>query len=83
MSPGALGDSNAVFNLNLFSVPSVFSVVKAIIMSKPILVRSAAELLETILTGKLPADAQMEKYFRAHPQMGVRDRGFVAETVYG
>jgi len=52
-------------------------------MSKPILVRSAAELLETILTGKLPADAQMEKYFRAHPQMGVRDRGFVAETVYG
>ncbi|UCH53992.1 MAG: RsmB/NOP family class I SAM-dependent RNA methyltransferase, partial [Pseudomonadota bacterium] len=31
----------------------------------------------------LPADAQMERYFRAHREMGVRDRGQVAETVYG
>lgn len=43
----------------------------------------ASELLHAILTGKLPADSQMERYFRAHPDMGVRDRGFVAETVYG
>jgi 16S rRNA (cytosine967-C5)-methyltransferase len=43
---------------------------------------AAVELLGTILTGTLPADAQMERYFRAHPQLGVRDRGFVAETVY-
>lgn len=52
-------------------------------MSKPILLKSAAELLEIILTGKYPAGSQMERYFRAHPNMGVRDRGFVAETVYG
>jgi 16S rRNA (cytosine967-C5)-methyltransferase len=52
-------------------------------MLHPSHLRSAAELLGTILTGSLPADAQMNEYFRAHPQMGVRDRGFVAETVYG
>lgn len=51
-------------------------------MSKPILLKSAAELLERILSGKMPADRQMESYFRAHPNMGVRDRGFTAETVY-
>jgi 16S rRNA (cytosine967-C5)-methyltransferase len=44
---------------------------------------AAVELYETILTGNLPADAQMERYFRAHRQMGVRDRGQVAEAVYG
>jgi 16S rRNA (cytosine967-C5)-methyltransferase len=44
--------------------------------------RAAAELLDAILAGTLPADAQMDRYFRAHKNMGVRDRGFVAETVY-
>jgi 16S rRNA (cytosine967-C5)-methyltransferase len=44
--------------------------------------QQSAELLDTILTGTMPADAQMERYFRAHPNMGVRDRGEVAETVY-
>ncbi len=52
-------------------------------MSKPVLLKSAVELLQRILGGKLPADRQMESYFRAHRNMGVRDRGFVAETVYG
>ncbi|MDH3515073.1 MAG: RsmB/NOP family class I SAM-dependent RNA methyltransferase [Gammaproteobacteria bacterium] len=52
-------------------------------MAKPILLHSAAELLERILNGNMPADRQMEGYFRAHRNMGVRDRGFVAETVYG
>ena len=52
-------------------------------MAKPLLLHSAAELLERILVGKMPADRQMEGYFRAHRNMGVRDRGFVAETVYG
>lgn len=51
-------------------------------MLKPILFRSAAELFAAILSGTLPADAQMERYFRAHPKLGVRDRGFIAETVY-
>ncbi len=52
-------------------------------MAKPLLFRSAAELFETIVTGTLPADAQMDRYFRANRQMGVRDRGQVAEAVYG
>ena len=52
-------------------------------MAKPILLNSAAELLQRILSEKIPADRQMEGYFRAHRDMGVRDRGFVAETVYG
>src|SRR3989344_5885418 len=52
-------------------------------MAKPILLHSAAELLQRILSEKMPADRQMEGYFRAHRDMGVRDRGFVAETVYG
>ncbi|HYA36733.1 MAG TPA: RsmB/NOP family class I SAM-dependent RNA methyltransferase [Candidatus Methylomirabilis sp.] len=52
-------------------------------MPKPILLKSAAELLQRILGEKYPADRQMDAYFRAHAKMGVRDRGFVAETVYG
>ncbi|MBI5612418.1 MAG: RsmB/NOP family class I SAM-dependent RNA methyltransferase, partial [Gammaproteobacteria bacterium] len=51
-------------------------------MSKPIYLQPAAELLNAILTGTLPADKQMESYFRAHREMGVRDRGAVAEMVY-
>jgi 16S rRNA (cytosine967-C5)-methyltransferase len=51
-------------------------------MLKPPLFKSATELLEAILTGTAPADAQMERYFRAHPRLGARDRGQVAETVY-
>lgn len=35
-----------------------------------------------ILAGNAPADKQMEQYFRSHREMGVRDRGEVAETVY-
>ena len=51
-------------------------------MSRHLHLRDSAELLAAILAGSLPADAQMERYFRAHPNMGVRDRGVVAETVY-
>ena len=51
-------------------------------MLKTLLFRSAAELFAAILAGTLPADAQMERYFRAHPKLGARDRGFIAETVY-
>jgi len=43
----------------------------------------ASELLALILGGTMPADKQMELYFRNNRQMGKRDRGFVAETVYG
>jgi 16S rRNA (cytosine967-C5)-methyltransferase len=43
----------------------------------------ASELLALILAGTMPADKQMELFFRNNRQMGKRDRGFVAETVYG
>lgn len=52
-------------------------------MLKPLLFKSASELLDTILTGNQAADKQMEQFFRAHPALGQHDRGFVAETVYG
>ena len=43
----------------------------------------AAELLDLILHGRSPADQLMQVYFRKNRNMGVHDRGFVAETVYG
>jgi 16S rRNA (cytosine967-C5)-methyltransferase len=43
----------------------------------------SVELLAAILNAPTPADKQMERYFRAHREMGARDRGNVAETVYG
>lgn len=47
-------------------------------------IQQAIELLQIILTqGGRPADKHMEAYFRQHRNMGGRDRGFVAETVYG
>ncbi|MEQ6340109.1 MAG: RsmB/NOP family class I SAM-dependent RNA methyltransferase [Gammaproteobacteria bacterium] len=47
-------------------------------------IQQAIELLNIVLTqGGRPADKHMEAYFRQHRNMGVRDRGFVAETVYG
>lgn len=52
-------------------------------MSSAMLFRHAARLLDAVRNGPPPADKQMELYFRAHPNLGVRDRGFAAETVYG
>jgi 16S rRNA (cytosine967-C5)-methyltransferase len=51
-------------------------------MFKPIHFRPATDLLARCLAGGAPADKQMELYFRAHREMGVRDRGAVAEAVY-
>ncbi len=51
-------------------------------MSRHIHIRQSADLLHAILTDTLPADVQMDRYFRAHREMGMRDRGEVAETVY-
>ncbi len=44
---------------------------------------SASELLDQIRTGMAPADRVLDRYFRAHRNMGARDRAEVAETVYG
>jgi len=51
-------------------------------MPRPFHFGQSAELLRTILSGTMPADKAMDNYFRAHREMGVRDRGEVAETVY-
>jgi len=51
-------------------------------MPKPTPLILATELLSVILDGTLPADSQMERFFRAHPKLGVRERGSIAETVY-
>lgn len=47
-------------------------------------IQQATELLDLILNNSTrPADKHMESYFREHRNMGGRDRGFVAEVVYG
>lgn len=51
-------------------------------MPHPSHLARSAELLKIILTGTVPADKQMETYFRQHRDMGVRDRAETAETVY-
>lgn len=43
----------------------------------------AAQLLHEILSGSRPADKQMETFFRQNPSLGQRERGWLAETVYG
>jgi len=35
-----------------------------------------------ILAFSAPADAVLRRFFRQHPQLGRRDRGYIAETVY-
>ncbi len=57
-------------------------------MPRALRITQSAELLHVILSGATSADAvpgatkRMETYFRAHREMGVRDRGEIAETVY-
>ena len=43
---------------------------------------AARELLAAVLRFDAPADAVVSRYFRAHPQLGQRDRHVLAETVY-
>jgi 16S rRNA (cytosine967-C5)-methyltransferase len=44
----------------------------------------ATEILGSILSEtRSPADHLIDQYFRAHRQMGSKDRAFAAETVYG
>jgi 16S rRNA (cytosine967-C5)-methyltransferase len=42
----------------------------------------AVELLTAVLSGSYPADREIERYFRAHREMGAKDRAFAAEAVY-
>ena len=46
------------------------------------LVTTARELLRQVLRFELPADVVVSRYFRAHPQLGLRDRHVLAESIY-
>lgn len=43
----------------------------------------ATKLLGEVLTFAHPADAVLSRYFRDNREIGHRDRGFIAETIYG
>ena len=44
--------------------------------------RQCGELLDELLRFQQPADQTIERYFKAHREMGGQDRRFAAETVY-
>ena len=47
-------------------------------------INQSSEILHKVLSEiRIPADNLIDQYFRAHRQMGSKDRGFAAETVYG
>ena len=43
----------------------------------------AAQALGCVLDFEYPADAVLSRFFREHRALGRRDRGFIAESVYG
>ncbi|NMG77423.1 RsmB/NOP family class I SAM-dependent RNA methyltransferase [Aromatoleum diolicum] len=43
----------------------------------------AAQVLSVVLTFEHPADVVLSRHFRENREIGHRDRGFIAETVYG
>ncbi|SCC92850.1 putative RIBOSOMAL RNA SMALL SUBUNIT METHYLTRANSFERASE B (SUN) [Thiomonas sp. X19] len=51
-------------------------------MKRRVLVSTARELLRIVLRFDLPADVVISRYFRAHPQLGQRDRHVLAESIY-
>lgn len=44
---------------------------------------ASAALLERILRETAAADTLMDRFFRSEPRLGSKDRGVIAETVYG
>jgi 16S rRNA (cytosine967-C5)-methyltransferase len=46
------------------------------------LLSQAAMALATVLGPHGPADAKLSYYFRENPKLGMKDRAFIAETVY-
>src|SRR5512134_1250189 len=49
----------------------------------PALLEATAAALKLLLEPAGPADALLHAFFRAHPQLGQRERAFVAETCFG
>jgi 16S rRNA (cytosine967-C5)-methyltransferase len=49
----------------------------------PAIVTNTEQLLREILRFTGPADGTLSRYFRDHPKLGSRERGVIAEAVYG
>jgi 16S rRNA (cytosine967-C5)-methyltransferase len=49
----------------------------------PAIITYTEEVLREILRFTGPADGTLSRYFREHPKLGSRERGVIAEAVYG
>jgi 16S rRNA (cytosine967-C5)-methyltransferase len=49
----------------------------------PAIVNNTEEILRDILRFTGPADGTLSRYFREHPKLGSRERGAIAEGIYG
>ncbi|WP_293777524.1 RsmB/NOP family class I SAM-dependent RNA methyltransferase [uncultured Oxalicibacterium sp.] len=49
----------------------------------PAIIASTEEVLREVLRFTGPADSTLSRYFREHPRLGGRERGVIAEAVYG
>ncbi|HTH43908.1 MAG TPA: RsmB/NOP family class I SAM-dependent RNA methyltransferase [Oxalicibacterium sp.] len=49
----------------------------------PAIVASTEDVLREVLRLTGPADVTLSRYFREHPKLGSRERGVIAEAVYG
>lgn len=49
----------------------------------PAIIGHAEEVLREILRFTAPADGTLSRYFREHPRLGSRERGVIAEAIYG
>ncbi len=49
----------------------------------PAIINNTEEVLREILRFTGPADSTLSRYFRDHPRLGSRERGVVAEAIYG
>lgn len=49
----------------------------------PAIINHTEEVLREILRFTGPADSTLSRYFREHPRLGSRERGVIAESVYG
>jgi len=49
----------------------------------PAIIPQTEEVLREILRFTGPADVTLSRYFKDHPRLGGRERGVIAEAVYG
>jgi len=49
----------------------------------PAIIGHTEEVLREILRFTAPADSTLSRYFKDHPRLGARERGVIAESIYG